>query len=157
MLIIPPKPDVQFDDLDQIPLQGQVVSLNCPNLLLQLQNILLVIWRRGKIPEQWRFAEGNWIPKEENFKRIFQFRIISPLSVEAKNFFSIVSNQLCTFLSNNSFIDTSVQKGTSQESQGVWSTEQKWCQKKNEEAYKSQVRVYSKTEENLLQQTEDLF
>ena len=35
-----------------------------------------VIWRRGRIPEQWRVAEGVWIPKEENSKKIDQFRII---------------------------------------------------------------------------------
>lgn len=87
------------------------VYKNCPKLLLRLWKILGVIWRRARIPEQWRVAEGVWIPKEENSKKIDQFRIISLLCIEAKIFFSAVSNRLSTFLSKNKFIDTSVQKG----------------------------------------------
>lgn len=83
-----------------------------PKLLLCLWKILCVIWRRSRIPEQWRVAEAVWIPKEENSKKIDQFHIIiSLLCVEAKIYFSAVSNRLCTFLSKNRFIDTSVQKG----------------------------------------------
>ena len=37
----------------------------CKGILQILWKILRVIWRRGKILEQWRFAEGVWIPKEE--------------------------------------------------------------------------------------------
>ncbi len=33
------------------------------NSLLRLWKILRVIWRMGRIPEQWRVAEGVWIPK----------------------------------------------------------------------------------------------
>ncbi|XP_052402932.1 uncharacterized protein LOC127949523 [Carassius gibelio] len=84
---------------------------NCPKLLLRLWKILRVIWMRGRIPEQWRVAEGVWIPKEENSKKIDQFHIISLLCIEVKIFFSAVSNRLTTFLSKNKFIDTSVQMG----------------------------------------------
>lgn len=72
---------------------------------------LRVLWRKGKIPEQWRVAEGVWIPKEENSTQLDQFRIISLLCVEAKIFFSVISKQLCTYLTKNTYIDTSVQKG----------------------------------------------
>lgn len=37
-----------------------------PRLLHQLWRILRVIWRKGKVAQQWRFAEGVWISKEEN-------------------------------------------------------------------------------------------
>lgn len=77
---------------------------------MRLWKILRVIWRRSRIPEQWRVAEGVWIPKEGDSKKIDQFHIIS-LCVEAKIFFSAVSNRLSTFLSKNKHIDTSVQKG----------------------------------------------
>ncbi|KAJ3601767.1 hypothetical protein NHX12_032733 [Muraenolepis orangiensis] len=83
----------------------------CPKLLLRLWYILRVFWRRGRIPDQWRVAEGVWIPKEENSTQLDQFRIISLLCVEAKVFFSAVSNRLCTYLAENTYIDTSVQKG----------------------------------------------
>ncbi|KAJ3594798.1 hypothetical protein NHX12_004104 [Muraenolepis orangiensis] len=83
----------------------------CPKLLLCLWYILRVFWRRGRIPDQWRVDEGVWIPKEENSTQLDQFRIISLLCVEAKVFFSAVSKRLCTYLAENTYIDTSVQKG----------------------------------------------
>ncbi|KAL7876168.1 hypothetical protein AOLI_G00111310 [Acnodon oligacanthus] len=85
------------------------VYKNCPKLLHRLWKILKVIWRRGKVAQQWRFAEGVWIPKEEESKTIDQFRTISLLSVEGKIFFSIVARRLTDYLLRN--IDTSVQKG----------------------------------------------
>ncbi|KAJ3581486.1 hypothetical protein NHX12_016493 [Muraenolepis orangiensis] len=83
----------------------------CPKLLLRLWYILRVFWRRGRIPDQWRVAEGVWIPREENSTQLDQFRIISLLCVEAKVFFSAVSKRLCTYLAENTYIDTFVQKG----------------------------------------------
>lgn len=70
-----------------------------------------MIWWRGRVADQWRCAEGVWIPKEENSKDIDQFRTISLLSTEGKIFFSILSRQLSKFLLKNEYIDTSVQKG----------------------------------------------
>ncbi|XP_049336392.1 uncharacterized protein LOC125802421 [Astyanax mexicanus] len=88
-----------------------LVYKRCPGLLRHLWKILKVIWRRGKVADQWRHAEGVWIPKEENSRDISQFRTISLLSVEGKVFFSIVSRRLTEFLLKNSYIDPSVQKG----------------------------------------------
>ncbi|CAJ1075238.1 LOW QUALITY PROTEIN: uncharacterized protein LOC109089580 [Xyrichtys novacula] len=87
------------------------VFKHCPRLLERLWKILRTIWRRGRVPQQWRYAEGVWIPKEENASNIEQFRTISLLSVECKIFFKIVSNRLMGFLLKNTYIDTSVQKG----------------------------------------------
>ncbi|KAK0141886.1 Transposable element Tcb2 transposase [Merluccius polli] len=87
------------------------VYKRCPRLLHRLWKILRVIWRRGKVAQQWRFAEGVWIPKEENAKNIEQFRTISLLSVEGKIFFAILSRRLTEFLLKNEYIDTAVQKG----------------------------------------------
>ncbi|XP_016087054.1 uncharacterized protein, partial [Sinocyclocheilus grahami] len=88
-----------------------LVYKRCPDLLRHLWKILKVIWRRGRVADQWRCAEGVWIPKEENSKNINQFRTISLLSVEGKVFFSIVSRRLTEFLLKNNYIDPSVQKG----------------------------------------------
>ncbi|XP_077372334.1 uncharacterized protein LOC144033646 [Festucalex cinctus] len=88
-----------------------VVFKRCPRLLKRLWRILRVIWRRGKVAQQWRHAEGVWIPKEESSITIEQFRIISLLSVESKIFFSIVARRMTEFLLRNTYIDTSVQKG----------------------------------------------
>ena len=68
-----------------------LVYKRCPKLLRHLWKALKVIWRRGKVADQWRCAEGVWIPKEEDSKNINQFRTISLQSVEGKVFFSIVS------------------------------------------------------------------
>ncbi len=87
------------------------VFKNCPRLLECLWKIYRVIWRKGKVPQQWRYAEGVWIPKEENASNIEQLRIISLLSVECKTFFKIIANRLMGFLLKNTYIDTSAQKG----------------------------------------------
>ncbi len=87
------------------------VYKNCPKLLHRLWRVLKVIWRRGKIAQSWRYAEGVYIPKEEKSENIDQFRVISLLSVESKIFFSIVAKRLSNFLLSNKYIDTSVQKG----------------------------------------------
>ncbi|XP_061907749.1 uncharacterized protein LOC133652714 [Entelurus aequoreus] len=42
------------------------VYKRCPELLRILWRILRVIWHRGTVADQWRQAEGVWIPKEEN-------------------------------------------------------------------------------------------
>lgn len=52
------------------------VYKNCPLLLKRLWKMLRVIWRRGKVAQQWKFAEGVWISKEKDSKKIDQFRII---------------------------------------------------------------------------------
>ncbi|XP_029688563.1 uncharacterized protein [Takifugu rubripes] len=88
-----------------------LVYKRCPEILQHLWKALKVIWRRGRVADQWRCAEGLWIPKEEDSKNINQFRTISLLSVEGKVFFSIVSRRLTEFLLKNNYTDTSVQKG----------------------------------------------
>ena len=58
--------------------------------------------------QQWICAEGVWIPKEEDSKKIDQFRMISLLNVEGKILFSMVARRLTGFLSSNNYIDTLV-------------------------------------------------
>ena len=86
------------------------VYKRCKGILQILWKILRVIWRRGKIVEQWRFAERVWIPKEESSKSLDQFRIISLLNTESK-IFGLLSRRLSDFILGNGYIDTSVQKG----------------------------------------------
>lgn len=88
-----------------------LVYKRCPKLLHRLWKILRVIWRRGKIGQQWRSAEGVWVPKEEKSTTIEQFRTISLLNVEGKIFFSIISQRLSDYLLKNQYINPSVQKG----------------------------------------------
>ncbi|KAK7880264.1 hypothetical protein WMY93_030631 [Mugilogobius chulae] len=113
ILIEPPPPTVSYDvselrlsEVSEVIKKARAGSApgpsgtcykvykNCPKLLTRLWKILRVIWRRGRIPEFWKAAEGVLIPKEENSKKIDQFRIISLLCVEAKIFFSAVSRRI---------------------------------------------------------------
>ena len=88
-----------------------IVYKQCNGILQILWTLLRVIWRRCKIVEQYRFAEGLLIPKEEGSKSLDQFRIISLLNTESKIFFGLLSRRLSDFILGNGYIDTSVQKG----------------------------------------------
>ena len=83
----------------------------CPLLLRRLWKLLKVVWWKGDVPASWKEAEGIFTPKERNFKTVNQFRTISLLNVEGKIFFAILAKRLTSFLTGNSYIDTSVQKG----------------------------------------------
>ena len=83
----------------------------CPLLLMRLWRLLKVVWRKGDVPASWKVAEGIFTPKEQNSKTVNQFRTISLLNVEGKIFFAILAKRLVSFLTGNSYIDTSVQKG----------------------------------------------
>ncbi|GFN88311.1 reverse transcriptase [Plakobranchus ocellatus] len=56
-------------------------------------------------------AEKVYIPKEQESKLINQFRPISLLNVEGKIFFSVMASRLTKYLTENGYINTSVQKG----------------------------------------------
>ncbi|GFO33353.1 reverse transcriptase [Plakobranchus ocellatus] len=56
-------------------------------------------------------AEGVYISKEQDWKGINQFRPISLLNIENKTFFSIIASHLTKYLTENGYINTSVQKG----------------------------------------------
>ncbi|KAK3705406.1 hypothetical protein RRG08_033986 [Elysia crispata] len=67
-------------------------------------------WSNLKISEQWRFADGVYIPKEQNSTEINQSRPILLLNVEGKIFFSVIASCLTQYLTANGYINTSVQK-----------------------------------------------
>ncbi|GFO03457.1 reverse transcriptase [Plakobranchus ocellatus] len=56
-------------------------------------------------------AEGVYIPKEQDSKGINQFCPILLLNVEGKIFFSVIASSLTKYLTENGYINTSVQKG----------------------------------------------
>lgn len=83
----------------------------CSGLLTMLWKLLRVIWRRRKVADTDRKAEGCFIPKEEESKSIDQFRTISLLNVELKIVMSVLAKRITSFWLSNGYIDTSVQKG----------------------------------------------
>ena len=82
----------------------------CPLLPNRLWKLLKVVWRKGEVTEAWKEAEGIFTPKERNSKTVNQFRTISLLNVEGKLFFAVLARRLTSFLTDNAYIDTSVQK-----------------------------------------------
>lgn len=40
-----------------------------------------MIWRKGKVPQEWRYAQGVWIPKDKNASNIKLFKTIFVLLV----------------------------------------------------------------------------
>ncbi|XP_035683116.1 uncharacterized protein LOC118420431 [Branchiostoma floridae] len=87
------------------------VYKKCPKLTRRLWSLLKVVWRKKKVPQEWKKAEGVFCPKQEKAVNIEQFRTISLLSVEAKIFFAIVAKRLLEYMMSNDYIDTSIQKG----------------------------------------------
>ena len=83
----------------------------CPKVLEWLHKIIRGAWKNQKISEQWMVAEGVYIPKEQNSTEIGQFRPISLLNVEGKIFFSVMAARLTKYLTENGYINSSVQKG----------------------------------------------
>jgi len=87
------------------------VYKKCPKLLRRLWLLLRAVWKKGSVPECWQAAEGCFAPKEKDSKNVKQFRTISLLSVKGKIFFSILARRLTIYMTTNTYIDTSVQKG----------------------------------------------
>ena len=87
------------------------VYKRCPKLLRRLWKLMRVIWSKGTVPTSWRRAEGCFVPKERGSTQINQFRTISLLSVEGKIFFSVLARRMSTYMCQNGYIDTSIQKG----------------------------------------------
>ena len=70
--------------------------------------MLKVLWRNDVVPDSWSKAEGVYIP--ENSAGINMFHPISLLDIDGNNMFGILANRLATFLLQNGYINTSVQK-----------------------------------------------
>ncbi|KAJ8350643.1 hypothetical protein SKAU_G00257730 [Synaphobranchus kaupii] len=82
----------------------------CPGVRKILWKLLKVAWGKNIIPSEWQRAVTVFIPKEQNSNSISQFRSIALLNVEGKIFFSIMAKRLTSYLTSNSYIDTSCQK-----------------------------------------------
>jgi len=82
----------------------------CPNVLTLLWRLLRKAHIKKFIAEDWGLADGIHIPKEKDSKRLDQFRPISLLNVEGKIFFGVIAKRMTTFILNNAYVNTSIQK-----------------------------------------------
>ena len=88
-----------------------VVYKRCPGVAKQLWFYLRDLWKRNTISDEWRKAEGVFIPKEDGANQVERFRTISLLNVEGKLFFSLKADRMTRFLLANKYMDPSIQKG----------------------------------------------
>ena len=88
-----------------------LVYKRCPGVAKLLCNYLRLLWRRNKISNAWREAEGIFIPKEDGASTVDKFRTISLLNVEGKLFFSMKADRITGFLTDSGYIDPAIQKG----------------------------------------------
>ncbi|GFN75295.1 reverse transcriptase [Plakobranchus ocellatus] len=81
----------------------------CLNVFRWFHKILQSTWNNLQISKQWTTAEG--VPQEQNSTENNQFRPISLLNVEGKNFFLAMASHLTKYLTENGFTNVSFQKG----------------------------------------------
>ena len=86
------------------------VYKNCPMLRRRLWKHLRSVWKRGKLAEQWRTAEGCFVPKEEDSSKLANSALLG-YKAWRENFLSIIARRMTSFLLFNKYIDTAVQKG----------------------------------------------
>ena len=99
------------------------VYKKCPKINKFLFKFFLSCMDKGIIPLQWRSAKEIYISKVNppTAHNISDFLPIALLNKEAKLFFSLVSRCLEKHLiSNNKFINKSVQKGCMEKFPGCW-------------------------------------
>lgn len=70
-----------------------------------------VIWSKGTIPTSWRRAEWCFLLKEQGSTQISQFGTISILSIEGKIVFVVLAKRMSAYMTQNGYINTSIQKG----------------------------------------------
>ena len=100
-----------------------IVYKKCSQISNFLFNIFKSCLKHCIVPIQWRYAKEVYIPKSNSPdpSKIKDFRPIALLNVEGKLFFSLVSRRLENhIITNNKFINTSVQKGCMEKVPGCW-------------------------------------
>ena len=83
----------------------------CPKTLYLLHSLIQRAWSSATVDDEWKKAEGVYIPKKKDSKGLNQFRPISLLNVEGKIFFSIMASRLTEFMMSNQYVDIFSQKG----------------------------------------------
>ena len=100
------------------------VYKKCTKINSFLFNVFKSCVKNCVIPIQWRYAKEIYIPKSKTpseSSNIKDFRPIALLNVEGKLLFSLISKRLEAHLvANNSFINTSIQKGCMEKVPGCW-------------------------------------
>ena len=106
-----------------LPVIPYKVYKMCTKINSFLFNVFKTCVKNCVIPIQWRYAKEIYIPKSKtpSESNIKDFRPIALLNVEGKLLFSLISKRLeAHLIANNSFINTSIQKGCIEKVPGCW-------------------------------------
>ena len=88
-----------------------LVYKKCPKAMKCLHVFIEKAWITGTVSDEWKQAEGIFIPKEKDSLDLKQFRPISLLNVEGKIFFATMAQRLTRYMMANQYVNASVQKG----------------------------------------------
>ena len=102
------KPNGSACPLDQISI---IPFKRSAYLRSYLTAVIEQVWTSGKIPDAWKKAITILIHKKDTTDKPDNFRPITLQSIPFKVFTSAMRNRMYEFLSTNSFIENSVQKG----------------------------------------------
>ena len=91
----------------------------CPYPRTLLTDIIRVVWNSGKVPAEWKKACTILVHKKGNNDDPANFRPITLESVPLKVFTSCIRDSIFTFLKQNNFIESEIQKGFTPKMSGV--------------------------------------
>ncbi|XP_071845750.1 uncharacterized protein [Apostichopus japonicus] len=88
-----------------------LVWKKCPRTTQLLHEVICGIWRTAAIPMSWRTGETILISKEENTSDPSCFRPITLKNSSGNLGMGILAQRTINYLTNNNYIDQSIQKG----------------------------------------------
>ena len=88
-----------------------LVYKRCPGISRNLWNLNRTAFRNGYYPDNCRFFEGVYLPKEDGNFTPSTGRPISLGNVQGKIYLAVLAKRLTKYVVENSYVDLSVQKG----------------------------------------------
>ena len=88
-----------------------LVYKRCPGISRNLWNLNRTAFRNGYYPDNCRFFEGVYIPKEDGNFTPSTGRPILLGNVQGKIYLAVLAKRLTKYVVENSYVDLSVQKG----------------------------------------------
>ena len=83
----------------------------CPRVTWIVFRILCSLWKNKKVPLQWRVGEAILIPKTEDLSNPSLFRNITKTNTSGKLNMGLLADKMLDYMTENSYIDKTVQKG----------------------------------------------
>jgi len=88
-----------------------LVYKKCPGVLRYLLKIMERVWKTCEIPRSWQCALVVLLSKSDVLDQPSEFRPIALLNAEGRLFFTLMQWRLSSYMLENGYIDTTIQKG----------------------------------------------